>query len=369
MSLYGHWLAGGDSDGASIDRALQGNLCRCTGYASIVRAAESISAYGGLEDDPLRVGSEVMAEKLRRLRHGDRIVVGADGQRAILPATADDLADVVEAMPHSTLAAGCTEVGLWVTKSMRDLGTVIFLNRVTELHEIEAHQDRITLGAAVSITETERLVVRHIPALQELFGRFGGQQVRNAGTVGGNIANGSPVGDLPPALMALGTTITLRKGQERRTIELQDFFEDYGRQDIRKGEFLETISVPLPAAGDRYAAYKVTKRFDEDIAAVTGAFRLRTDTSGIVFEVAIAYGGMAGTPKRARHVEAALLGRPWSRATVEAAMAAYADDFSPISDWRASAAYRLLVARNLLLRFWGETSGIENVRLTSLHHG
>jgi xanthine dehydrogenase small subunit len=258
---------------------------------------------------------------------------------------------------------------LWVTKAMRELTTIIFLHRVAGLQEIDADRERITIGAAASIAAAERIVARHIPSLKELFGRFGGEQVRNAGTVGGNIANGSPVGDLPPALIALGATITLRKGRDRRTIALEDFFEDYGQQDLREGEFLETIAVPLPAADTRFAAYKVTKRFDEDISAVMGAFRLGTDASGNVADIAIAYGGMAGTPKRARHVEAALLGRPWSRETVEAAMAAYADDFTPISDWRASASYRLLVARNLLLRFWGETSGVEHVRLARVDHG
>jgi xanthine dehydrogenase small subunit len=369
MALYGHWLCGGKVDGASIDRALQGNLCRCTGYAPIVRAAESISDYGTVEDDPLTVGREAMTGKLLELHHDDRIEVGADGRRAVLPATVDDLAEAVETMPDATLVAGCTDVSLWVTKSMRDLSTIVFLNRVSGMREVGVDQDRIVIGAAVSLSEAEPIIVRHIPQLKELLSRFGGEQVRNMGTIGGNIANGSPIGDLPPALIALGTTITLRKGQDHRMIRLEDFFVAYGRQDIRKGEFLVSIAVPLPAEGDRFAAYKVTKRFDEDISAVMGAFRLEVDNRGTVSNVVIAYGGMAGTPMRARHVEAALLRRPWSRATVETAMAAYANDFSPISDWRASAAYRMLVAKNLLLRFWAETTGIESVRLASADHG
>ena len=369
MSLYGHWLSGGAVDGASIDRALQGNLCRCTGYAPIVRAAESISHYGQVEDDPLATGREAMAHKLRELRHDDRIEVESAGQRAMLPATVDDLADAVEAMPDSTLVAGCTDVGLWVTKSMRDLSTIIFLNRVSGMQEIQVEEESITIGAAATLSAAEPIIVRHIPRLKELVSRFGGEQVRNAGTIGGNIANGSPIGDMPPALIALGATITLRKGPERRVIDLEDFFKDYGQQDIRKGEFLESISVPLLTEQDHYAAYKVTKRYDEDISAVMGAFRARTDYSGVVSEVVIAYGGMAATPKRARHVEAALLGRPWSRDAVEVAMTAYENDFRPITDWRASAEYRMMVARNLLLRFWAECTGVENVRLAGGHHG
>jgi xanthine dehydrogenase small subunit len=369
MALYGHWLAGGGVDDASFDRALQGNLCRCTGYAAIARAAAAISAHGVADDDALRRGNAAMAARLGALRHGDRIELCGEGRRSVLPASVDDLAETVEAMPGATIAAGCTDLGLRVTKDLEEPATIVFLERVAELQAIAVEDGRLVIGAAASIAEARRVLGRHVPALAELFDRFGGEQVRNAGTVGGNIANGSPVGDLPPALIALGASITLRKGGARRTIMLEDFFQDYRRRDLRPGEFLESIAVPLPGPGCRNAAYKVSKRRDEDISAVTGAFRILADDEGIVREAAIAYGGMAGIPKRARHVEAALLGRPWSRATVETALAAYADDFSPISDWRASADYRMLVARNLLVRFWGETAGSVNLRLASLVDG
>jgi xanthine dehydrogenase small subunit len=362
MSLYGHWLAKGGTSEADIDRALQGNLCRCTGYAPIVRAAQAIDDYGAREADKLTAGHEAVAAKLRALDDGARVDMRSHGGRAILPATRDDLATLLDENPDATIVAGATDVGLWVTKALRELPTVIFLNRIKEMQEVLVAKDKLVIGAAVSYSDARRVIARHIPALEELWDRIGGEQVRNAGTIGGNIANGSPIGDTPPALIALGATINLRKRAARRVIKLEDFFIDYGKQDRQKGEFVEGVEVPLPAAGDRYAVYKVSKRFDEDIATVLGAFRLRL-AAGIVAEIVIAYGGMAGIPKRAKAVEAALIGQPWSRDTVAAAMASYEEDFRPLSDWRASAEYRMLVAKNLLLRFWAETTGTAPVRL------
>jgi xanthine dehydrogenase small subunit len=191
--------------------------------------------------------------------------------------------------------------------------------------------------------------------------RIGGEQVRNAGTIGGNVANGSPIGDTPPPLMALGATVTLRRGGARRVVKLEDYFVAYGKQDRQPGEFVESISVPLLPAGDTFACYKVTKRRDEDISALCGAFCVRIE-GGAVAAATIAYGGMAATPKRAKAVEAALVGKPWTNATIEAALAAFATDFQPITDMRASAEYRLLAAQNLLRRFYLETSG-ETARL------
>jgi xanthine dehydrogenase small subunit len=181
--------------------------------------------------------------------------------------------------------------------------------------------------------------------------------VRNMGTVGGNIANGSPIGDTPPALIALGASIVLRRGTERRTVRLGDYFVAYGKQDRQPGEFVESIGVPVPPASDRLAFYKITKRRDEDISALCGAFRLTLGADNTVEAAIIAFGGMAATPKRAKAVEAALIGKPWSEATVEAAVSAFAMDYQPITDMRASAEYRQLVAQNLLRRFFLETSG------------
>jgi xanthine dehydrogenase small subunit len=212
------------------------------------------------------------------------------------------------------------------------------------------------MGAGVSYTDAAPVLLRRFPQLTAFWNRIGGQQVRNMGTVGGNIANGSPIGDTPPPLIALGATVTLRKGEARRTLNLEDFFIAYGKQDRQPGEFVESIFVPALPEGEYFAAYKISKRRDEDISAVCGAFRVAVE-EGIVRSARIAFGGMAATPKRAKSVEAALVGRPWSEATMEAALPAFAADYQPITDMRASAEYRLLVAQNLLRRFFLETTG------------
>jgi xanthine dehydrogenase small subunit len=193
--------------------------------------------------------------------------------------------------------------------------------------------------------------------LGPLVDRIGGEQVRNMGTIGGNVANGSPIGDTPPPLIALGAELTLRKGNARRTIPLETFFVAYGKQDRQPGEFVESVHVPVPAKGTKFAVYKVTKRRDEDITATLGAFYLTLAKDGTVTDIRIAYGGMAATPKRATAVEKALTGKAWNEATVEAAMAEYAKDFTPLTDMRATAEYRALAAKNLLLRFYIETTG------------
>jgi xanthine dehydrogenase small subunit len=356
MSLYGLWMRAPDPSVAEIEKALQGNLCRCTGYEAIMKAARAISSYGDAANDPLAVERAQIAARLAAIRNGARVEIGDGRDRLLLPASVDDLAEILEAEPKATIVAGATDVGLWVTKFMRDIAPVVFVSHLDELRAVDDTGDAITIGAGVSYTDAFAVLSSRIPALGALIDRIGGDQVRNMGTIGGNIANGSPIGDTPPPLIALGATLTLRKGADRRTLPLEDFFVDYGKQDRRPGEFVEAVHVPMPAPGAYFAAHKVTKRRDEDITAVLGAFHVVVE-AGAVASARIAYGGMAATPKRARAVEAALIGRPWTLETVEAAMEAYATDFSPISDMRASADYRMLAARNLLKRFLLETTG------------
>jgi xanthine dehydrogenase small subunit len=275
---------------------------------------------------------------------------GADsppGDACLLPESADRLADWYEAHPGATLVAGATDVGLWVTKQLRDLGPVAFLHRCRDLQEITETETEIRIGAGVTIERLRTAMEPRHPAFAELLRRYGSEQVRAAATIGGNIANGSPIGDGPPPLIALGATLHLRKGAARRSLPLEAFFLDYGRQDRAPGEFVEAVSIPRQP--DRLFAWKVSKRFDQDISAVCGAFHLALE-DGRVVAARIAFGGMAGIPKRARAVEAALLGQPFTEAGVAAADAAWAEDFQPISDMRASAGYRLAVARNLLRR-------------------
>ncbi|MEQ8296115.1 MAG: xanthine dehydrogenase small subunit [Nitratireductor sp.] len=356
MSLYAFWMRRADPTEADIEKALQGNLCRCTGYQPIIKAARAISSYGRVDSDVLAGERARVEAVLNAFRDGARVEIGRDGQRLVIPASVDDLAAVLEAEPTATIVAGSTDVGLWVTKFMREIAPVVFIAHLDALHAMTEKDGVISIGACVSYTEAFSLLSRRIPAFGPLIDRIGGEQVRNMGTIGGNIANGSPIGDTPPPLIALGATVTLRKGEARRTIALEDFFIDYGKQDRQPGEFVERIDVPVPDEGTHYAVYKLTKRRDEDITAALGAFHLTLAADGTVASVRIAYGGMAATPKRAAAVEAALTGKPWSSDTVDAAIEAYAQDFAPISDMRASADYRMLAARNLLRRFYLETT-------------
>ncbi len=362
MSLYGMWMQNADPSVNDIEVALQGNLCRCTGYQPIIKAGRSISAYGTVVADPLVIERQSIKARLEAIRDGRRVEIGEGKDRVIVPASADDLAEVYAANPTGTLVSGATDVGLWVTKFMRDIGPMIFIGDVPELHGIEEADGALKLGAGVTYTEAAAAVTGRYPQLAELWMRIGGAQVRNMGTIGANIANGSPIGDPPPPLMVLGASITLRKGDVRRDVKLEDFFIAYGKQDRQPGEFVESITIPSLPEGEQFACYKITKRKDEDISALCGAFRLKLD-GGKVAAITVAYGGMAATPKRARAVEAALLGKAWNVATVESVIPVFAEDYQPLTDMRASSEYRLLAAQNLLRRFFLETTG-EGERLT-----
>lgn len=357
MSLYGLWMRDPNPTQAAIEKALQGNLCRCTGYAPIIRAAKAISSYGAVEADPLRAERIALKSRLVALNDGRRVELGEDGDRIIVPANLNDFAEIYAANPEATIVAGSTDVGLWVTKFMRRIGPVIFIGHLQELKRIAENDSELRLYAGVSYSEALPALVENFPQLAELWSRIAGEQVRNMGTIGGNIANGSPIGDTPPPFIALGAKLHLRKGEHRREIKLEDYFLAYGKQDRQPGEFVESVTIPYLPAGEKFATYKISKRRDEDISALCGAFRVFVNDVGVVGMARIAYGGMAATPKRARAVEAALVGQPWTQATIEAAVAAFASDYQPLTDMRASADYRLLSAQNLLRRFFLETTG------------
>ncbi|WP_417585178.1 xanthine dehydrogenase small subunit [Pelagibacterium sp.] len=352
MSLYGLWLSNPNPSTSDIEKALQGNLCRCTGYSPIVRAAQAVSNYGSVLEDALNRERETIVANLTALKDGRRVVVAGKGGKTIIPADVDDLAAVLDELPGATIVAGATDVGLWVTKFMREIAPVVIIGHL--MGEVSVEDGRIVFGAGVSYARAFETIATHIPQMVELFDRIGGAQVRAMGTIGGNIANGSPIGDAPPPLIALGAEVTLRKRDRRRVVKLEDFFIAYGKQDLEKGEFVESVSVPVPASDELFGVHKVTKRRDEDITATLGAFRVKV-VDGLVVAATIAYGGMAGTPKRAKAVEVALVGEAWTLESIEAALGSFDDDFQPLSDWRASADYRMLAAKNLLKRFYFET--------------
>jgi xanthine dehydrogenase small subunit len=312
-------------------------------------------------NDPLVAERERVIAALSAMKDGARVTLGSGKAALILPADPADFARALAENPDATVVAGSTDVGLWVTKFMRPIGPLIFISHLDGLRAVDETAGGVTLGAGVSYTEAFPVIARRFPQAAEVWNRIGGDQVRNMGTIGGNVANGSPIGDTPPLLIALGARLRLRSVNGPREMPIEDFFIDYGKQDRRADEFVEAIHIPALPENKTFAAYKVTKRLDEDITAVLGAFRLTFDGE-IVAEARLAWGGMAATPKRAAAAEAALTGKPWSAETAQAAMAALEQDFQPLSDWRASADYRRLVAKNLIWRFWLETAG-ETVRL------
>lgn len=334
MSLYGRSIGAVGTRGVPVGDIIAGNLCRCTGYGPILAAGEAVPAA----EEP----DDTMVAELRGLRP-------AYGH----PGSADELADLLLAHPETRIVAGATDVGLWVTKQLRDLGPTVFIGDIADLRQIEESADALTLGAAVRYSDAREALARLHPDLGELVRRIGGVQVRNAGTIGGNIANGSPIGDMPPALIVLGAELMLRRGAERRTVALEDFFLGYGRQDLAPGEFVESVRIPRPSPDMLVSIVKLSKRFDSDISGVCGAFALRIGDS-IVSEARVAFGGMAGIPARAPGCEAALTGRAWTEETVEAAARALDGDYAPLDDLRGSAAYRRKVAANLLRRMWAE---------------
>lgn len=363
MSLYAR-AVGAKGASAPVGEVLAGNLCRCTGYGPIIEVAQGVTA----EAAPAVDLSAVRDETMLALSFEDEI--HGVTRRWFAPRTVDELADVYAAHPDATIVAGATDVGLWVTKLRKPLPTLISVSEVAELKVLEHTPDGLRVGAGVRYVDAIAAVAALYPDLGRMMRRLGSTQVRNSGTVGGNIANGSPIGDMPPALIAAGATLVLRRGDERRESPLEDFFIDYGKQDRRPGEFVEAVIVPAPAADRIFKVFKLSKRFDQDISAVCGAFSLSVE-GGVVTDAWIAFGGMAGTPKRAKACEAALVGQAWTEATVETAMAALDTDYQPMSDMRASAAYRSLAARNMLRKVFLESqdSGAETRVVPESAHG
>ena len=346
-----HQAAGTKPTRQQLADALSGNLCRCTGYRPILDAGEQMF------DVPARcLDRAPMVQALEALAADEPLDYGHAGARFHAPQSIHDLALLRETYPQATLLAGSTDVGLWVNKQFRDLGDVIYTGRVAELREIRQEDGGLWIGAAASLEDSWAALTAAVPRLRELWLRFASPPVRHAGTLGGNIANGSPIGDGAPALIALGADIILRRGTQQRRIKLQDFYLDYMKKDLQPGEFVEAMHVPLPSADWRFSAHKIAKRHDSDISAVCAVLGVRLD-AGIVQEARFAFGGMAATVKRAAAAEAAVVGQPWSEAAARAAAASLVQDFKPMTDMRASADYRLKVAQNLFTKLWLETAG------------
>ena len=327
---------------------LSGNLCRCTGYRPILDAGQRMFDLPSVQLDT----APVIAALDGLANSEDFHYRAAASFHA--PKTLDALAALRERLPAALLLAGSTDVGLWVTKQLRDLGEIVSVGDVEELRRIETRSDGLWIGAGASLESAWRSLAQRWPTLTDVWLRFASPPIRNAGTMGGNVANGSPIGDSAPVLMALDAQIELRRGARVRRLPLAEFYVDYMKNRLEPGEFVQAMLVPPLAADRQVRAYKISKRFDCDISALCAGLAIELD-GHTVREVRLAYGGMAATVKRAAAAEAALLGKAWSAENVARAQTALTQDFKPLSDMRASATYRLQVAQNLLQRFWFET--------------
>ncbi|MFD2264912.1 xanthine dehydrogenase small subunit [Lacibacterium aquatile] len=350
MALYSFHREGHEATPEAVSDQLAGNLCRCTGYRPILDAAAKAAPLP--IPDHQKHYEQTAAEQLGAwaANAGDLEIKGADGS-FLSPVSLTEALVLRRRFPQATLLAGGTDVGLWVTKQHRRLDPVIYLGRVPELLRIEESETSVTIGAAVTFQDALPVLAKIHPDLGELVRRIGSTQVRAAGTLGGNIANGSPIGDSMPALIALGATLHLAGPGGKRSMPLEDFYIAYRKTALGPDEILEAVTVPRLGEGQIFATYKISKRFDQDISAVCPAYCL-TVSGETISQARIVHGGMAGTPARAPKAEAALVGKPFGAPGIQAAMAALGEDYQPMTDMRASADYRLTVARNCLWRFY-----------------
>ena len=357
MSLFGLYQ-NTVAKGEAITRdqamgALSGNLCRCTGYRPILDAAQAMQAL-----PPSAVDEAEVLLNLELLAHTPR---GLEANSTYLtPRSLPDLLAARQRHPEAQLVAGCTDVGLWVTKMHQQFERVLDLTQVAELRRVEDYPHHIAIGAAVTLNDAFAALVADRPHLAEFAHRFAGLPVRNSGTLGGNVANGSPIGDSMPLLIALGASVVLMrqngKAIAHRELALEDLYTGYRKNVMAKDEVLAWIKVPKATTNETSRVYKVSKRFEDDISAVCLAVNVQLE-NGMVRKASIGAGGVAATPVRAVKTQAALVGQPWNQRTVDHAMQALRAEFAPISDMRASATYRTAVLGNLLQRFWLESQG------------
>lgn len=358
MSLFALYQAGAKPSRAAIDDALAGNLCRCTGYRPIIAAAHRMHRLDKGPAVRFFETEAAIAKNLRALKREPPLDYQSHGRRYAAPHTIDELAEILERAPEATILAGGTDVGLWVTKEYRHLEQLVYTGDVAALQSVGGNGTQIEIGAAVTLTDAMPPLIAEYPELEELFARFAGPPIRNAATLGGNIANGSPIGDSMPALIALGSQLVLRNGPRQRTVPLDAFYLGYRKTALEPGEFVIALTVPRRTPGLQFRTYKISKRYDQDISAVCAAFCIWLD-NGTVSRARISFGGVAATPARASGCEAALRGADWNAESIETAAQSLAQDFSPITDMRATAGYRRRLCRNLLWKFFHETSGGE----------
>ena len=361
MSLYGAWLKSSQLSHGDIEKSLQGNLCRCTGYGPIFEAAKTITEYGSLSTDKLIQEKLMMKTNLKHLKLKQPVIGQQESSKFILPSSLEDLATLFMEYPNATIVGGATDLGLWITKDLMCVNPLLFINDIPELKKVIVHKETLEIGSCVTYTEAEKFLSKHFPSSKEYFSRIAGEQIRNVGTIGGNLGNGSPIGDLAPLFIALRGTMRLRRGSVSREIEVEKFFLDYKKQYLKESEFIESVSLPLTEKLFLFP-YKVSKRYDEDISTVSAVFSFEKKANKI-FNARVVFGGMAATPKRAFNVEKILEGKIFDMSIVKLAQLALQNDFIPMSDMRASAKYRMDVSKNLVLKCQVEFSSNKPLKL------
>ena len=354
MSMFAYRKNHDQPEHHGIIEALGGNLCRCTGYRPIIDAAVQMYEPALQDQFSERAAATVIA--LQSINDTAADINWTDpvsGKQYFAPCSLSSLSQLLLQYPEARLVAGGTDLSLEITQLLREFDVLIYTGRVPELLQVNTSANEIEIGAAVSYSACAETLCLHYPELRELLERLGSLQIRNQGTVGGNVANASPIGDMPPVLIALGARLVLRCGDDTREMPVQDYFVSYKVTAQQPSEFIERIIVPMPVPDYAFRVYKISKRLEDDISATCGAFYVKVQ-AGVVVDARIAFGGMAEIPRRASHCEQALIGQPWEEPAVDAAMLALGNDFQPISDFRASAQYRLSVSQNLLRRLYLE---------------
>jgi xanthine dehydrogenase small subunit len=365
MSLFGLYEK---KSGQTINReqaqaALSGNLCRCTGYRPILDAAVAMQQLPSVKVDDAAVLNDL--RRMAALGKAKKAPAASLDPGYLLPTRLNELLQLRAQFPQAQLVAGCTDVGLWINKMHMQFERILDVTRVKELRRVEQYKHHTAIGAAVTLTEAFAALVADRPQLASFAHRFAGLPVRNSGTLGGNVANGSPIGDSMPLLIALGANVVLMSTRGHREMRLEDLYTGYRQNVMAKDEVLAWIKVPKATKTEFTRVYKISKRFEDDISAVCLAIQLHVQ-DGVVTQASIGVGGVAATPVRARKTQVALLGKPWNQDTVRAAQQALRSEFTPISDMRASAAYRSEVLGNLLQRYWLESLGTPDCSLETL---
>lgn len=361
MSMFAYRKTNEHAERESIIEALGGNLCRCTGYQPIIAAALQMYEPNA-EDQFSDKEKDTLAALATIEESSDAVALSGAGKDYYAPTSCAQLADLLSTHPDAKLVAGGTDLSLEFTQFLREIDTLIYTGRVAEMLQLVETDNNLEIGGAISYSDCKDALCREYPDLHEFIERLGSRQIRNQGTLGGNVGNASPIGDMPPVLIALNAQLVLRSASGARTIPVEDYFISYKVTDQQAGEFIETIIVPKAKAGYHFKAYKISKRLEDDISAICGIFYLSVD-KGVIVDASIAFGGMAEIPKRASLCQRALIGQPWNQNTIDVAMEALDNDYTPISDFRASSKYRALVSKNLLQRLFLD-SGNQTVRVT-----